>query len=333
MDAGFPDAGTIRTAIALAMRAPSVHNSQPWRWRIGAESVHLYVDPTVALRHTDPDGRDLILSCGTVLHHFKIAIASLGWRARIHRLPNPADPQHIAAIELERYVATEQDISMAAAIPRRRTDRRHYSSWPVPLGHVALIAARTAQEGVVLYRAEALSHLERAIAEAATLHESDAEYQAELRVWSGRRGSLDGIPAANTPAPDPSSKITSRAFANPQLEQSRAGCPVDDAAEMLVLATPSDDIMSRLRAGEATSAALLTATTLGLATCILTEPLEIPRTRSVIRSEVLGDSGFPQIVLRVGWAPPTAEPLPATPRHAVGEMIDSLDGVLTGRRR
>lgn len=39
MNAGFPDAGTIRTVLALASRAPSVHNTQPWRWLVGTQSL------------------------------------------------------------------------------------------------------------------------------------------------------------------------------------------------------------------------------------------------------------------------------------------------------
>ena len=42
MNARFPDAGTVRTALTLASRAPSVHNTQPWRWRVDAASLHLY---------------------------------------------------------------------------------------------------------------------------------------------------------------------------------------------------------------------------------------------------------------------------------------------------
>jgi nitroreductase len=325
MEHGLPDDETIRAAITLAIRAPSVHNSQPWRWRIGDATVHLYADPSVHLRRADPDRRDLILSCGTVLHHFRLALAALGWGAKVHRFPNPADIDHVASIELQRRTSTEQDIALAAAISRRRTDRRNFSSWPVPSGHIALMAARAAHEGVVLHRIEASTYLERAIEQAAAKHATDADYQAELKMWSGRRASLDGVPATSITATDRSNRLHARMFADPRLEQPAGTSPQKDASELLVLATPSDDAISRLRAGEATSAVLLTATTLGLASCSLTEPLEIPETRAIVRSQALGDSGFPQMVLRIGWASINADPLPATPRHTANEIIDPLD--------
>ncbi len=333
MDHGLPDDQTIKAAIELALRAPSVHNSQPWRWLVGEHSVHLYADRSVQLPKTDPDGRDLILSCGTVLHHFRVAIAALGWHAHVHRFPNPADPDHIASIELTPHTPTEQDVALAAAIPRRRTDRRHYSDWPVPAGHIALMASRTAQESVVLYRAEAITQLENAIAEAAAQHATDAEYQTELTLWSGRHGSLDGVPAANTPIADGAREGSSRAFADPRLAQPDGVSADDDASELLVIGTASDDPMSRLRAGEATSAVLLTATSLGLASCALTEPLEIKETRAAVRSKVLDDSGFPQMVVRIGWASTSADPLPASPRHAVAELVDPLESDPASRSR
>ena len=80
MSTHFPDAATMRTALALAIRAPSVHNIQPWQWRVGVDSLHLYADPTRHLVHTDPDGRDLMVSCGAALHHCAVALAALGWQ-------------------------------------------------------------------------------------------------------------------------------------------------------------------------------------------------------------------------------------------------------------
>ncbi|MCB0943436.1 MAG: NAD(P)H nitroreductase, partial [Mycobacterium sp.] len=185
----------------LAVRAPSIHNSQPWRWRVGERTVHLYADAERQLARADPARRELILSCGVALQHFSVALAALGWQAHIHRLPNPADPDHLASIELLPSTGTEQDIALASAIPRRRTDRRWYSSWPVPAGDIAQMAARAARSGVALRRVDDLRQLSAVLATATHQHAEDAEYLAELARWSGRYGSLAGVPARNTPAP------------------------------------------------------------------------------------------------------------------------------------
>src|SRR6478672_8356487 len=118
MSAHFPDAETIKSASMLAARAPSVHNSQPWRWRVGEESVHLYANPDLLLPHTDPETRDFMMSCGTALNHGQLAFAALDWQSKVHRFPNPDDPNHLAAMTLRRYPATEVDVALAAAIPR-----------------------------------------------------------------------------------------------------------------------------------------------------------------------------------------------------------------------
>ena len=325
MDAGLPDSATIRAAIELAVRAPSIHNTQPWYWRVGDRTVHLYADTGRHLVHADPDQRDLLLSCGIALHHTRVALAALGWQARTTRFPNSADPDHIAAIQLQEHQPTEQDVELAAAIPRRRTDRRYYSSWPVPAGHLGRIVSRAAQEGVVVRKTEASYFIEQAMAFAAASHAVDTDYATELAVWSGRHGSADGVPAASVPDADEAIGFPTRRFAAAGLSQTGGVSPLDDAGELLVLGTPSDDTLSRLRAGEATSAILLTATALGLASCPLTEPLEVATTRAGLRANVLDDNGFPQMIIRVGWAPTNADPLPATPRRSVDEFLRALD--------
>lgn len=141
---GHHPSETVHAALSLATRAPSLRKSQPWRWRVGARSVHLLAEPSLHLEHTDPDGRDLIISCGIALNHCVVALAASGWQTKIHRLPNPEEPDHLASIEFHPYPPGNTDIALAAAIPRRRTDRRHYSTRLVPPGHVALMGARAA---------------------------------------------------------------------------------------------------------------------------------------------------------------------------------------------
>jgi nitroreductase len=325
MDNDGPDKATIEAALALAVRAPSVHNSQPWRWRVGDESVHLYADPSRHLPHTDPARRDLMLSCGICLEHFTVALSALGWQSHVHRFPNPADPDHLASVEITGGSASEQDIALAAAIPRRRTDRRWFSSWPVPGGDIAQMAARAARLGVMLRRVEEASELSAVVSRAVGEHVNDPEYLAELSMWSGRHGTSAGVPARNTPAPEHKSKFPARVFANPVLEQAHGAEARDDAGAVLVLATATDDPLALLRAGEATGVVLLTATALGLASCPLTEPLEIASTREIVRTKLLGGDGFPQMLLRIGWAPLNADPLPATPRRPLADVVERLD--------
>ncbi len=324
MNAHFPDTETLRSALSLANRAPSVHNSQPWQWRVGHESLHLYANPDLLLPHTDPDARDLMLSCGAALHHCVVALAALGWQAKIHRFPNPAEPDHLAALELRRYPAADLDVTLAAAIPRRRTDRRYYSSWPVPQGDVALMGARAARAGVALRRVDDLAGLKRLVSAAAFQHRTDAGYLTELAAWSGRYAATAGVPARSVPA-ETAGAVSARAFAGGVLSQTPDTAADQDSAVVLALGTAGDDRLSWLRAGEATSVVLLTATALGLASCPITEPLEIAETREAVRRDVFGTDGYPQMLLRVGWAPVNADPLPSTPRRDLSEVVVRLD--------
>ncbi|GAA4553297.1 Acg family FMN-binding oxidoreductase [Amycolatopsis samaneae] len=334
MDRGLPDDYTVDTAIALAVRAPSVHNSQPWRWLRGDRSLHLYADRDRQLHETDPEGRDLLLSCGAALHHLRIGFAALGWRAAVHRLPNPAEPDHLASIELRRHEPTQEEVTLAAAIPRRRTDRRWHSSWLVPNSYLELMTGRAADEGTVLRVCDdaARYYLAKTVVAAAEQHTADPAYRIELAAWSGRHLSADGVPAANVPPHDETpGALPGRPFADPGLPQPAGSTGEESEEVLLVICTASDDRMSQLRAGEATSAALLTATSLGLATCPLTEPLEIADVRRTVQERVTGGA-VPQMVLRVGWAPINADPLPATPRRDLAEVLRPLDPAITSDR-
>ncbi len=326
MSAHFPEPDTVRTALALATRAPSVHNVQPWAWRVGTESLHLYLDPTRRLEHTDPDGRDVMISCGAVLNHCVVALAALGWQSRVHRFPNPADPLHLASIEVQPLVPSDLDVSLAGAIPRRRTDRRNFSAWPVSHHDISLIGARAARMGVAMRRVEPTPELRAALAQAVWQHATDREYLDELTVWSGRYASTAGVPARSVPASDPNSPVPARLFAGTALTQPPNAPSADDHGVLLALGTTEDDDLARLRAGEATSLAALTATALGLASCPVSEPLEVPETRATVRSDAFADEEFPQMLLRVGWAPVNADPLPATPRRPLDEVVTRLDG-------
>src|SRR4051794_28766790 len=68
-------AEVVLQAVGDACRAPSVHNTQPWRWLIDGTRVELRVDRERQLMVSDPAGRNLLISCGAALHHLEVAAA------------------------------------------------------------------------------------------------------------------------------------------------------------------------------------------------------------------------------------------------------------------
>ncbi|MFL6097758.1 MAG: Acg family FMN-binding oxidoreductase [Blastococcus sp.] len=322
------DRTTARAVIALANRAPSVHNSQPWRWRIGPASIHLFAEPGRALPATDPDGRDLRVSCGAALHHLQVALLAAGLDSTVHRLPDPDQPLHLAELEAHAGRPTPDDLALARAIENRRTDRRMFSSWPVPprmIDEFAGIAAAHGALMTVLHQETDRSTVVRLILQAATEQAISPDVERETAEWTGRnRGARGGVPGANVPA-EPGGTVPVRDFAGGEQVQSVLGKYESDGTVLAMFSTPGDGPVDQLRAGEALSAVLLAATHIGLATDPISQPLEVTATRSELQNAVLGGAAAPQVLLRLGWAPMSTEPVPQTGRRPLADTIDRLE--------
>ena len=102
--------------IGLACRAPSVHNTQPWSFRVHGSDIDLFADYKRQLVYADPNRRDLMVSCGAALHHVQVAAAALGWSARVHRLPDASDERHVASIHLTRARVPSTDTGVLETI-------------------------------------------------------------------------------------------------------------------------------------------------------------------------------------------------------------------------
>ncbi|WP_218719051.1 MULTISPECIES: nitroreductase family protein [Nocardia] len=296
MDPAMPDRRTVTAALTLAGRAPSRRNTQPWRWRVTDRAVHLYLDPRYSPFATDRESRDAMLGCGIALHHLSVAFAAAGWATVVRRLPDVARPGLLASLRWVPHRATMLEKSLREAITERRSDQRPYQMRPIPAGYLSLFRERAAASGGVV-------HL---------LSDRDRECLAgspRPKVFSASRSALAGEPPGGAPRWSPIEAGSAES----------TDVAVVDYAELFVAGTPTDDALSRLRAGEAVSAVLLTATNIGLATCLLTEPLE--SRRDFLRTEALGGTAFPQALLRVGWAPDIGAAPTMTPRRPIEDLM------------
>ena len=164
------------------------------------------------------------------------------------------------------------------------------------------------------------------VAQAVWQHSHDEAYLAELAEWSGKHAATSGVPARNIPETESTGPLPGRRFFGGTLPKPQDTAANDKHAVLLALGSGADDDLARLRAGEASSLLMLTATFLGLATCPVSEPLEISETRQAVRDEVFDGHEYPQMMFRVGYPPVGADPLPSTPRRPLHEVDQHLDG-------
>ena len=313
-----PAPGPVEEAVRLACRAPSVHNSQPWLWRLDGDRVHLFADPSRQLRHTDPDGRDLVLSCGAALHQLQVAARGLGWRPDVRRLPDPDEPAHLATITLTPSPASAPALEEMRLLGKRQTDRRRYTSWPVPPERLAALAQLGDAWGarVVPVRDEvARRRLRQLTRRADEVQRDDPGYLAELERQV--RPSPDGLAPESLPV---SASGENRTFPVGALDDPSRD-PIGEPEGLLLVCTAADDRLSRLRAGETMSAVWLGAVADGLSVVPLSQALEVAQTRSAVVDELLDGWGYPQIVLRIGWPPIVRADLPLSRRRDLDDVL------------
>ena len=317
-------------AIEQAIRAPSVYNTQPWRWRIRSDVIELHADWNRHLAWADPDRRDLILSCGAALHHLRVALAARQFAVKTDRLPDEEYPGLLATITTAPGPGDVEAAMLFPAIARRHTDRRRMSRRAVPpnlLRELGVQAHREQADLVLTTNPTTRLRLLAALVEAGHRQDLAPGYPAELQLWTRRyAGSHDGV-SVNALTQSSSCQLsdsTLRRFPPGNLPQPEyvlgSGAP-DDAAEMLVVSTDTDTTLDWLRAGEATSAVLLAATALHLATTPLSQGIEIEQSRREIMQDVLHTSQYPQMILRVGWPATESTELTGTDRRALSSVL------------
>ncbi|MEB3981546.1 nitroreductase family protein [Mycobacterium sp. 663a-19] len=318
------DPKVITTAIELACRAPSLHNSQPWRWVAGPGGVDLFVDPERKVTATDRSGREAIMSCGAALDHFRVAMGAVGWETSVEQFPNPNDLDHLASMDFASvdYVAPARR-ERADAILRRRTNRlpfrapKHWSSFEPVLRSsfdTDLVALDVLADDARPRLAEA-SRLTEA------LRRYDDRYHRELDWWTSPLRHAEGIPeSALLSEPDDRRVDVNRRFpVDPLDERSSAGAY--DEAKILVLSTPRNTRADALNCGEALSAVLLECTMAGLATCPVTHVTELESSRELVRDLTSGPAAVPQVLIRVGIAPEEELAPEPTPRRPLDEVL------------
>jgi nitroreductase len=320
-DANGRPGPALRDCLLAATAAPSVHNTQPWRFGLhGNGTVDLLVDRSRQLEGTDPDGRELFVSLGAALFNLKLAVRAHGRVPYVRQLPDRDRPDVAARLAIGQPVAVPGEVAaLAAAIPRRHTNRRPFAETPVPTRTLDELSRAARAEGASLLVADAplraaILSLTRTAGHRLRRRRT---YRAELAAWTtpGGIGRRDGVPRQSFGPRDRDSALPMRDFASAHGDAFSVVMFERDPTLILVR-TAGDGPAQWLTAGAAMQRVWLIATARGLAATPLSQVVEVPALRDLLGDVAHGE--VVQTVLRIGR--PTARVV-ATPRRDLDEVL------------
>ncbi|WP_236654525.1 Acg family FMN-binding oxidoreductase [Streptacidiphilus anmyonensis] len=304
--------------------APSLHNSQPWRFRATGDRRGLLVerDPSRAVPVTDPMGRALHVSLGAAVLNLRAAAASLGLECRLRLLPDPERPDLVASLAFDRRppdAPPNPDAELYPAIAERHSSRQAFTNRDVPERLVAELIAAADHEGVVLAVLEEAEtrRILALTADAERRTAADLAREAETRSWVRVEAlATDGIPVEALGPLDRDARVPVRSFTGHPPHGGPGSVRFEALPQLATFTTAHDDRSAWVRTGMALERVWLVATVNGLRGSVLHQAVEWPDTRWQLRDPETGP-GYVQVILRLGYGPPGAR----TPRRPVEEIL------------
>jgi hypothetical protein len=312
------DAATVESLLAAAVAAPSIHNTQPWRFHLDPDSQLLEVHsvPERTLPLTDPTHRAQYLSVGAAVFNLRLAAVHLGWRPEVRLLPFPHEPGLLAAIRLTGPLGADDrppDPGLYEAIARRHTSRMPFTGRPVPDPVVAEMTSAAHAAGARLHVPDITGtrRLLRLTAAAEARNQAHPDRTAETLSWVTAPGADApyGVPVTALGPPDAGRRIPMRDFTGPLPAVRRPALWFERHVQLALLWTPHDRREDWLRAGQALQYVLLTATAHGLRTSLLHQAMEWPDLRAAT-AHPRHKRCHPHVLIRFGYGPDGA----GTPR-------------------
>jgi len=310
---------SLRECVAAATTAPSLHNSQPWLFRIEPDAVQVRADRGRRLDVLDPAGRELLISVGAALFTLRLAIRGAGFRPDLRLFPDTADPDLVARVTVGPELPVTPPVeALVAAIPHRHTNRWPFARSVVPADALDHLRDAARREGATLtVPGAAARNAILGLSEVADRRlRARTGYRAELARWTRpARRRADGVPPAAIGPWDAMETMPIRDFGLMQPQPRRTSDRFEPHPTIAVLSTTGDAEPEWVGAGQALQRVLLTATWLNLATTPISQPVEIPAIRELLADRAAGQ--WAQLVLRLGYGRPAF----ATPRRPVDDVL------------
>lgn len=328
-ESNFPAAGSFdekaRFLIGYSILAPSGHNTQPWKYRIGSSSIDFLADHDSRLPVADPEDRELAISVGAAVMNLRVAAARFGLGCNVRYLQDPDDESILARAVLNGDPAKGQQLAgLFPSITSRRTNRFPFESRELDNASRSELQNIGTGKGAafeLITGTPARNAIADLVEKGDQLRMADRAFRVELArwIWTPGSGRSDGIAADGLGIPAFLSGLAPwmiRTFNSGRSSGRKDARLVRDAAAMVVFHS-SEDRAGWLETGELMERFILTLAAGNMQYSFFSLAVELPDTRAELKS-VTGIDNEPQVLIRIGYGPPPpSRPMPRRPLEQV----------------
>jgi hypothetical protein len=316
---GHDMAGQLAFLLRFAILAPSTHNTQPWKFEVGAKDsaeIHLHSDPARWLRVADADERELHLSAGTALENLLIAGEHFGFAPQVHYFPQPQDATHIATVTFGNDGQTPAHHKhLFDCIPARHTNHKPYDGRPIDPHAIDMLHRYVAEVDVALFvtsEGDLKRNVDALVVDADARQFADAAFRNELAHWIGQ-----GVFGASW-LMSKLAEVSTRYLDEGQRHAQKDSGALTGSPALAAILTKDNTRLAQVQAGQVYERLHLLATYLGISVQPMNQVLQVPELKTKLAAVLPADGRAIQMLFRMGYAEPEAE---HTPRRALSEMM------------
>ncbi|MGE0449251.1 MAG: twin-arginine translocation signal domain-containing protein [Vicinamibacterales bacterium] len=310
--------------VRYATLAASSHNTQPWRFRAGAQGIDILPDLTRRTPAVDPDDHHLYASIGCAAENLSIAAKARGRSGDVQFL----DHGDAGRVRVALGAAPHQETALFRAIPQRQCARAVYDSAAV--GHDVLARLDAASriggvEPVFVMDVRRRDQILDLIIAGNSVQLDDPAFVHELKSWlrfneraaAASRDGLFGAASGNPRLPNWIGPMMFDLFITKDGENARVAEQVRSSSGLVAFIAPSNDRAGWTAAGRAYQRFALQATVDGLKHAFVNQAVEVPDARRELRSLLGTGERRPSLLVRFGFGPA----MPRSLRRSVRDVL------------
>lgn len=309
--------------VQYASKAPSGHNTQPWKFCISEDSIAIIPNLEVSLPVVDSDNRELFISLGCALENLSIAANHFGYEIKVIT----RNTESITA-NFSKNLNTTRD-QLFYQIDKRQTNRSVYNGVTVSDKVLEQFKALHKESHIQIYLIEAKSPLADLLSEyimkGNEIQMDDQAFRDELLAWmrfnkKQLRATQDGLSYqvfGNPALPKAIARPIVSLFLKPNKQNKSDKKRVASSSHLVVCTTRHNSVEEWIDLGRTLQRFLLKATELGIAYAFMNQPCEVETLASKLKEVLPFNKEYPTLILRIGYA----QSVPYSPRKEIETLL------------